>query len=84
MGIFNKQKTELSAHTPVGLTELGQRTAESVMARGQTFAILSALAEHNPRSISDLARETNINIEEMKERIKIMAREGYVRVSLEQ
>lgn len=80
MSPFGPREAKLSSSHIVGLTELGKRTAEQVLAKGPSFAILSCLAEHSPRSVHDIADETGIEVSELKERVKILARQGYVRL----
>ena len=80
MGIFGKKSDPVSGHTPVGLTELGKKTAEGALSRGGTFAILSALAERSPQSVLDISNATGMDLGETKERCKILARQGYVRL----
>ena len=83
MGILNPfaKEPKLTSQMTVGITEVGKKTAEQELARGPTFAILSALNEHSPRSIGDLSEEIQVEISEVKERIKILARQGYLRIT---
>ena len=51
------------------------------LSRGPTSAIVSALAERQPQSISDLSKETQIDIREVKARVRILSRQGYLRLT---
>ena len=80
MNLFHKTEPKLTSQMTVGITEVGKNTAQQVLARGPTFAILSTLNEHSPQTIKEISEETQIDITELKERIKILARQGYVRL----
>lgn len=80
MGLFNR-RLHLSKDTMVGITEQGKRTAERVLAKGRMFAILSLLNDHSPRTISDISTGTQIEVEEVKRRVKVLAGQGYVRLT---
>ena len=80
MGFFSKEP-KLSSHSMIGITEVGKKTAQQELARGPTFAILSLLDEHTPRSIGEIAEETQIDISEVKERLKILGKQGYIRIT---
>ena len=77
---FLKKEPPLSAQMTVSLTDLGKKTAEQFLAKGTTFAILSVLNDHSPQSIKEISEGTQIEMNELKERIKILARQGYVRL----
>ena len=74
-----RQEAKITASMSVGITEIGIKTVEQELARGGTYVILSLLHEHSPRIISDIARETDIPIEETKERVRVLAKNGYIR-----
>ena len=65
----------------IGITEVGKKTAQQELARGPTFAILSLLDEHTPRSLGDVSEETGIDIDEVKERLRILGKQGYIRLT---
>ena len=79
-GLFGQKTSKITRQTLVGLTEAGKRTAEKELARGPTFAILSTLEEIPHCSIGKLAEETQIDIDEVKERVRLLAKQGLVRV----
>lgn len=81
MPIFGRREPKLTSSMTVGITEVGKKTAEQELARGPTFAILACLNEHSPRSVGDISEETQIDIVEVKQRIKILARQGYIRMT---
>lgn len=78
---FLKQEPKLTSQMTVGITEVGKNTAQQLLARGPTFAILSTLNEHSPLTIREISEETQIDMTELKERIRILARQGYVRLT---
>lgn len=78
---FLKQEPRLTSQMMVGITEMGKNTAQQLLAKGPTFAVLSTLNDHSPLSIKDISEETQIDITELKERIRILARQGYVRLT---
>ena len=54
------------------------------MAGGKNFAILSVLQDHHmARTVSDISNETDIEVSEVVERVKILARQGQVRLMSE-
>jgi len=81
LGMFGRREPKLTSSMTVGVTEVGKKTAEQELARGPTFAILALLNEHSPRSIGEISEETQVDITEVKQRIKILARQGYVRLT---
>lgn len=78
----NKDNQNIKASTMVFITDIGKKTAEKQISKGETFAILSALNEKSPSSVSEIAEETDIDIIELKSRLKEMAKSdvGLVRV----
>lgn len=83
-GLIGKSKREVSARTAVVLTEAGKKVAESEMYAGRNFAILAALQGHRgTMTVSEIANETNIDTSEVKERVKVLARQGRVRLMSE-
>lgn len=79
-GMGSKPRLQISVHTTVGLTETGKRLAEQYEPKGATFVIVSTLQERQPQSVGEIAREANMDVDEVKERIKLLARQGYIRV----
>lgn len=71
----------ISSFTSVSITDAGKKTAERELAQGATYAILSVLDDHSPRTVGSIAHETQIDINEVKERVKMLARQGYVRLT---
>lgn len=71
--------TKVSSATMVGITEQGKDTVQHELARGMTFAILSMLNEHSPQSLGELTSQVGVPYEEMKERIRILESQGYLR-----
>lgn len=77
-------KPKITSRTAVLLTETGKKTAEQYLAGGKNFAILSVLQDHHmARTVSDIANETDIDLNEVIERVKILARQGQVRLMSE-
>ena len=74
------KKTKITSGMSIALTEQGKRTAEQQLSRGPTFAILSVLQDHSPRSVGEIAEETDIDISEVKQRVKDLAKGGSVRI----
>jgi DNA-binding MarR family transcriptional regulator len=82
--ILGDRKPKITSRTAVLLTDAGKKTAEQYLAGGKNFAILSVLQDHHmARTVSDIANETDIDINEVKERVKILARQGQVRLMSE-
>lgn len=81
MAMFFRREPKLTTQVAVGLTEVGKRTAEKSLTSGPEFAIMSLLNEHSPRSIGEIAEELDMNADEVKERIRRMMKQGYVRIS---
>jgi len=79
MPIFGFGRPKLSASSTVGITEEGKREAEKFTSHGPMFAILAALAERSPQSIGQLSTRTGLTVGEVKKRLQILARQGYVR-----
>ena len=73
--------TKVTGSTSIALTEPGKRMAEKYSSRGPTFTILAALSEKSPMTVSELAMETQIEISEAKQRIKLLSKQGLLRVS---
>ena len=67
-----RKKNELKANTGIGITPEGKNAAEKDLARGQMFVILSFLDDHSPRTLSTIAEQTGIEMNEVKERIRIL------------
>jgi len=77
-----KEGQNIKASTMVFITEVGKKTAETQISKGETFAILSALNEKSPSSVAEIAEETDIDMIELKSRLKEMSKSdvGLVRV----
>lgn len=73
------KKNDISAHTPVGITERGKEHAERNISQGSTYTILSALEGESPQSVSRLSESTGYEINELKARVKDMEKQGYVK-----
>ena len=73
--------TKVTGSTSIALTEPGKRMAEKYVSRGPDFVMLSALSEKSPMTVSELAIETQIEISEAKQRVKILNKQGLLRVS---
>lgn len=74
-------KPKITNRTAVGLTDTGKREAERFASKGVTFAILSALNEQSPQTIKNLSEETQVPISEIMARVKMLASQGYVRLT---
>jgi len=81
MGMFGRREPKLTSSMTVGITEVGKKTAEQELARGPTFAILALLSEHSPRSVGEISDETQVDIVEVKQRVKVLAKQGYLRMT---
>ena len=77
---LGKPQHKIGSQTTIGLTESGKKLVEQYESRGPTFALLAVLRERQPRSIGDIARESDMEIGDAKKRIKILVQQGYVRV----
>lgn len=76
--LFGRQSPKLTRQTIVRLTEAGKKLAEQELAKGPNYAILATMEDKPHCSIGELAEETDMDIEEVKGRIKIMVRQGYI------
>ena len=74
------KKADIKANTMVGLTESGKKIAEKYVSKGATFAIVAQLNEKSPQTVTELASETDMDINELKARIKDLSKSGVVRV----
>lgn len=74
------KKPEVKASTMIGLTEVGKRMAEKYTSSGKTFVILAQLNEKSPQTVADIAHDSDIDIDEVKARIKDLAKSGVVRI----
>jgi DNA-binding MarR family transcriptional regulator len=84
MDFFGKPKRAVTARTAVLLTDAGKRAAETQMYTGRNYAILAALQDHHmSKTVGDIANETDIDVSEVKERVKVLARQGQVRLMSE-
>lgn len=80
MGVWNPfvKKDKVSSHSMVGLTPRGKQHINA--AGGKDFAILSALEEQNPSTMSRIAEETNMDLSEIQSRLKILSGQGLVTI----
>lgn len=78
---LTKRQPKLTTNMSVGITETGKRVVIKGLVGGHTFAILSRLDEHSPRTVGELSEDTQIDIYEVKERLRQLAHQGYVKVS---
>lgn len=84
MDFLKGGKKDISSRTAVILTEAGKKEAENIQYAGRNFAILAVLQDHHvARTIGDIARETDIDVAEVKERVRVLARQGLVRLMSE-
>lgn len=74
------KKSDIKASTMVGLTEIGKQKAEKQLSKGAEYAILAPLIEKSPQSVAEIAQEADMNIDELKARIKYLAKSGVVRI----
>lgn len=74
------KKPKVLASTMIGVTDTGKRMPEKYSTSGKTFVILSSLVEKSPQTIADLAQETDIDIDELKKRVELLAKSGMVRI----
>jgi DNA-binding MarR family transcriptional regulator len=75
------KKNKIKAHTQVLITEIGKKKAEKFESSGKEFAILAYLNEKSPSTITEIAEETDIDIDELKARIELMSKaNGTVRL----
>ena len=79
MRIFGLGKPKLTSDMTVGLTDTGKKMALRDTSKGRSYAIVASLNERSPQSLGELSEETQIDISEVKARIKVLARQGYVR-----
>ncbi len=69
------------AETMVSLTEEGHNAlASDTVKNMKAFSILQTLDEHSPRSLSDLAKESRMNIFVTKNEVKKLKRQGMVKI----
>jgi len=72
----------LSAHTMVILSETGRKAANSLNETGLNFVIVQELAGHGgSMTVLQLARQCHVDIEELKKRVELLRKSGYVRFS---
>jgi DNA-binding MarR family transcriptional regulator len=62
------------------LTDVGKRYAEKYATSGATYLITAQLNEKSPQTVTEIARETSMDIDELKKRIEELAKEGVVRI----
>lgn len=82
MGWFalgTQQDKKIRASTSVGITEQGKREVSRFSSRGDSFTILAVLEDRSPQTISQVADEANMPINEVTQKLKILQRQGYVR-----
>jgi len=68
----------MSSGVSVAITEPGRRTVERYDQRSPKFAILQALAEHSPKSISQIGDDTDLDAYEVKQWVKELERSKMV------
>lgn len=79
--LFGRGTPKLTRQTIVRLTEAGKQLVEQDLAQGRNYAILSTLEDRPHCSIGDIAEEKDMDIEEVKERILTMAKQGFIGLS---
>ena len=84
LDFFKGGKKDVSSRTAVVLTEAGKKQADNEMYAGRNYAILASLRDHHmSKTVADIANETDIDVSEVKERVKVLARRGLVRLMSE-
>lgn len=74
------KKPEVKASTMVAMTDVGKNMAEKHMSSGATFVILSKLNEKSPQMVAEIAQASDMDINEVKERIKELSKSGVIRI----
>lgn len=82
MGLFKPKGTELRASTLVGVTFEGRASAEQMLVKGGSLTILAYVAQHAPCSMYSISEFTGIDLDELKVRVKMMVRAGFLRVNV--
>ena len=80
MNLFG-HKNKIDADSQIMLTEEGKREADTYVSQAPPYRILSALHERSPRNVRDISTEANMDVEEAKEWIKKLEKQGYTRVN---
>ena len=76
---FTRKGTESGVNTTFGLTPLGKTKAEQFSMQGPRFDVLAVLDEGGPCSISEIAEETKMSTNKIKQIIKQLVVSNYVR-----
>ena len=76
---FFRKKTVVGTNGTYGLTPLGKTKAEDLTISGAKGQVAAALNENGASSITDIAEETRMSPERVKNTLKILIRNGYVR-----
>jgi hypothetical protein len=81
MGIpfFGNKTSEFDSATMISITEGGKAALNSEVVKNiNQYAILSSLDQHSPRSLSDLSKEAQQNINQTKREIMTLKRQKMV------
>ncbi len=71
----------VNATTMVDLTDKGKQLVYNIDSGGINHRILSELDNEAPQTVGRLCKSIRISPDEMKQRIKILSREGLVRIT---
>jgi DNA-binding MarR family transcriptional regulator len=80
MNLFAK-KPVFDAATMVSITELGKNEIDGDMIKGHSWQILAALDQHSPRSVSNLARDSRVDIHKTSKTVQMLRNQRFVRVN---
>lgn len=77
MGLFHRN--EVDASIMVKLTEDGKKAIDSDSVKDmKQYAVVAALDQHSPQSMSSLAKETRLNIFLAKKTVERLQKQGMV------
>lgn len=79
MRFFRGRSSRVTADMSFGLTEAGKKKAEEFSAQGPKFEILATLREQGVCTIGELSEETHIPTERLKQIVKTLRAQGYIR-----
>ena len=83
MNIFGGNGSAFEANTMVSITDTGQHILDQDQVTNiNHYAILAALEQHSPRSLSDLSKETKLRIQLVKKEITKLSQQKMVKASL--
>lgn len=78
---FQRKRINLTRNMVINLTESGKDIVEKQLCYGERFRILSTIEECPHCTVHQIAEETRIGIQRLKDSLEVLAGQGFIKIS---